>query len=853
MHEIVKQAESLWNYYWDQGIKADKEYRQSPRWLFDVHEVLSKSKRLVHANAPRRRSLAIWGASQSGKSTFLGTHLDPRPGQKSDGSDGPLSWGVEKGQYALFNKASQTQDEDSVLHINPYNDGLDASGCITRFRVIDKAPEYADFPQEITLLNEHQMLDALAAGYAFEVRGSPALTTESLQQILNSLPSAPAEARLDQRAFQLSSQLFETVETFCDMQLSRYRDLDAAAVADHLFPTRGCPGWLSDPEITLALTRRVLWDDCEWMTALYAAMQNTLDEYAGKRLYCSFSVTSYLLDAKPRPETRTVLMWQTGTEGEKVFFGTDANRGPWRERGDTTEKPTLIDGEHVERIQGVVKEILIPVNKKNLGKDYFDVKDVDVVDIPGVPQQGQTSLGANSLDRQQTRWPRDCVLLYSTLVKRGKTLCIVFGLIRELDLDAMLLMVRQGTGAPIAHPNVLGRPLKYWLSQPEQSNRSPLRIGVSFFAECLTGWLPSDSVTLGWSATFAKPLGLDKDLLCAKVQPFSCPRWQTEVLDRFNGEGECRGSPPLDTKSQKELLNAIRKARDWDRYGLVQHAESANALLREAFNREHGGALGLLRDAASLAISDYSISIAIQQGIAMKLTELVDIALADAPPAWANDLICCLQTLIPDGPTQNTDLPTQRVKAASAIRRLLSVSPGILDDPEPRMSWLADGVRIDPTYVRAQYDRMVAELGTENHVLESILGVPDPADLAVSLLTAVVGDVDEKLISTRFEEVFRDETGQPHRTSWVAWQAAAPEMRQRLAGIVLEWGLWHRLNRPDRQSPSVTGDSSHYWYAVLDPLVRYLQSRYMKRGKQPGDPQLHRIQNSIIAIQEACA
>ena len=89
--------ERLINWYWQYGIRRgedesdpDRESRKVSigNWLDPVARIVRRAAE-SKANASARPRVALWGPSQTGKSTLLSRYID---GEQADGSDSAMTW-----------------------------------------------------------------------------------------------------------------------------------------------------------------------------------------------------------------------------------------------------------------------------------------------------------------------------------------------------------------------------------------------------------------------------------------------------------------------------------------------------------------------------------------------------------------------------------------------------------------------------------------------------------------------------------------------------------------------------------------------------------------------------------------
>ena len=121
-----KLAQTL-DWYWQFGVRRLKEHPDHVlargTWLDSLYAI-SKARRPAPTD---RKTLAVWGPSQSGKSTLLAAYLDAdlKVGPKGEYS-ALLTWDDAEPVTLLW------KGKTGVVSLNPFAAGADASGCVTR-------------------------------------------------------------------------------------------------------------------------------------------------------------------------------------------------------------------------------------------------------------------------------------------------------------------------------------------------------------------------------------------------------------------------------------------------------------------------------------------------------------------------------------------------------------------------------------------------------------------------------------------------------------------------------------------------------------------------------------------------
>src|ERR1035438_5067521 len=122
---ISARGSAVLDWYWHKGVERTGEYDLSGAWLDELYQVRDAAAAVEAAVAAGRPCLALWGPSQSGKSTLLSRYLDAPSDPKAASA---LQW--DPAAPVVF---VGRPDRPDCVHLNPYNQQHDASGCVTRF------------------------------------------------------------------------------------------------------------------------------------------------------------------------------------------------------------------------------------------------------------------------------------------------------------------------------------------------------------------------------------------------------------------------------------------------------------------------------------------------------------------------------------------------------------------------------------------------------------------------------------------------------------------------------------------------------------------------------------------------
>ncbi len=285
------------DWYWQQGVQRAGEYDLSGAWLDQLYQVRDAALAVEEASASGRPCMALWGPSQSGKSTLLSRYLDA-PAHPDAVS--ALQWAGDA-PVAFVGRP----DKPGCVHLNPYNQQRDASGCVTRFTL---RREIADprHPVEVKLASEEQVLHALAAGYLMECDTRSAEARETFHEAAGldhrlaelktrfcaqGLPNRPARERLQ--------TVLNVLDDLIAADWPRYRNLrpDWKSLRPRLASD---PLLRSDAGALADFAAWLFWDGQPDLTALWqkllAQRTKILGLAAGRPILCSYETARLFLD-----------------------------------------------------------------------------------------------------------------------------------------------------------------------------------------------------------------------------------------------------------------------------------------------------------------------------------------------------------------------------------------------------------------------------------------------------------------------------------------------------------------------------------------------------------------------------
>ena len=577
-------SRDLVEWYWRHGIRRGERAAAAGEWpgnfeqftlptgtwLRQLYQVREGLETVREAASVPRPSVALWGMSQTGKSTSVSALIDANvqvsaEQPERDGSGGGLHW--EGGPPFFFVAPHRDVDkgEQYPMHwyersLNPFNSGLDASSCLSRFVAGSQTPQPGRVhvtdpahPVQVHLVAPEDLLHALARGFDSECLG-PALkgkphewTPERFDRMLAEFREqhrAAASAAPDRAAYErmlavvttLDDLVFGRVETFAKL---RTTDADWQSRLESLLGDQVLVG---DPRTADAFAARVFWNDSQIFTERYQALRALHGAMAavweGRPVYASLSATTLLLDMAScvnafRPlqgaDTREgrqqrliqALGWRPA--GGRILLGCGPEYG--QKLGATAEG--------FSNFQGLVWELVVPINVANLkpGQVRELIETADLLDFPGVGRDEKNE--TNRLNASPAVLGADkgkpCTVesFFSDIVKRGKTASIVATYSRRLTIDSFSILQNIDKDEPSNHAtDQLTNGVRTWLRNmapgfTEGAGQRPpgvsLNLGLTFWGEFVDQSKPDRAANFEMRRKFYGKLGVISDAAVATV------------------------------------------------------------------------------------------------------------------------------------------------------------------------------------------------------------------------------------------------------------------------------------------------------------------------------------------------
>jgi hypothetical protein len=632
----VTRSRDLIEWYWRDGSQRGERppgdgewqgnYEQfalpTGTWLRQLYQVRDGLDTVQSAMATARPSVALWGMSQTGKSTSVSALIDANvevapiptdpdrnvtPDQLArDGVNGGLHWEGGLPFFFIAPFRDTERGEKYPMHwfersLNPFNSGLDASSCLSRFVPGSRTPQPGRVhvsdpmhPVQVHLVPPSDLLHALARGFDSECLGA-ALKGKQLEWTPERFDRALAEFREQYRAAAtaapnreayermlavvttLDDLVFGRVETFAKL---RTTDADwqsrlESLLADNIL--------ISDPKIADDFAALMFWNRSAIFTERYHAMRELYDSLAhawGQRpVFASLPVTSLLLDMQScvnafrghaDPATRegkqVRLIQSLGYKvaGDRVLLGCGT---------DYAQKLGLSAAQFCN-FQGLVWELVIPINVDHLKPGPFRelLETADLLDFPGVGRDEKNE--TNRLNAHPALFPnaspdQACTAqrFYSDIVKRGKTASIVATYSRRLTVDSFSILQNIDKDEPSNHAtDQITNGIRTWLRNmapgfTEGAGQPPagvaLNLGLTFWGEFVDQSKPDRAANFELRRKFYGKLGVISDPEVATIFALNY-HWIRSPRVKFTQPFK-RGTPLFDrVQNEPEFQRVFR-------------------------------------------------------------------------------------------------------------------------------------------------------------------------------------------------------------------------------------------------------------------------------------------------------
>ena len=547
------------DWYWTHGVQRGNDPGDPDRalrkisvgdWFDPVARSADRIETLRHS-LDAKSTIALWGPSQTGKSTLLSRYLD---GDMPDGSDSALTWNPETPvRFSPPEEFGANMDTvyPTTVVFNPYNYGSDASGVATRYTLASEqdAPDRA-YPIEFRLASRVQILHAIALGYLKECDSATVEIVDFKQdELLRRLreESAGATAPLKPAACEWLRDVADVLERLQTERrftnLFRAGDWSrkvrpALVSAAHL---------LSDENAARDMVAELLWDKSPRLTEYFNRIESLRlrlesDWRGTSRILLSPRVAALVLNIgiiermfggtkhyeKPDSETiRTLarVSWERDPDKESIRIG-------------LSQEPSgsTISGESFGLFQALCSEIVVPVKRAALDRIEKEpmlalLENHDLLDFPGLGRKNYGVDGQTASEIKKKPDELSDLDFYKSVLKEGRTQGAVHGHIEGFGIDSFVVLNSALDVYP-AKSDLLGNGIRSWLQTFDPDWRKgrpaplPVFLDLTFFAKAV-----NDVPLNGVSSTFSQYATRSIDMLVFAGKE-TC-RWFVTTYHKF--------------------------------------------------------------------------------------------------------------------------------------------------------------------------------------------------------------------------------------------------------------------------------------------------------------------------------
>jgi len=582
IQDVIKLVPELAEWFGRYGSKRKGSYVLSrSSWLDRLLRLGNRANDIHHAETRYKKpTLALWGPSQSGKSTLLAEYIDGKCDDVGNGS--ALQWLPDEPVRFVGDIRG-----GKVTVLNPFNKGSDASGCVTRY-VIREHVDLPGYPVLIRLATDTQIMHSLAVGYLSETVAMDAddqvvkLDPDLLKKIIEShKPMGPAKME----SFDLLVGIADTLELLIDSNIERYENLKKDWKRSLRRMILEADGLLCSVDAARSFSEKIFWDS--W-TSISKTFQNLrrkreelVDKFGDLPVNLSYRLAAQVLNisavelAEHSPDIQKIIDdagFEISSRMVKV--------------GDKLQTKLFHNLDDFALFQGLVWEITVPlradVMRTNCKEAADLLDDADLLDFPGVANEfkGEDLLTDRELMTQSR-------LILTKVLKRGKTASIAVTSSRGLNIDGFSLLMRMNRYP--SHPLQLNSGIRSWWVSfgkewPPKAQDLPLNLVLTFTAALIND-VAISGVGHGLEQVFEKMRGL-----AYLADP--------KIVNTFatNYPQFPEGSIQIDSPELQKVLSKILEDQAFQR----QFGENAESFREMA---ETGGKLFLLRSLRDQAIA----------------------------------------------------------------------------------------------------------------------------------------------------------------------------------------------------------------------------------------------------------
>lgn len=454
------QKSTIFDWFYQYGKERTGDQLIPFSWVLNASNNLSSFLRLSHSR--EKPSLALWGLSQSGKSTFLEHAFDPLD---SNGNTA-LQWG--NGSKVIFSvygtEKIKNFERDGYIILNPYNGEQDGTSCISRYKLCDSVGN-PEFPIRIKFLDIRSLLMTIAVGVEERCKRESIFWDNN--SVLDCLNKHCNENDIpDEKNFLLLLDFIAVLGLLSKMDIPRYRNIDAGRLSLSMKRTFATSGLIN-------AVSEILWDNFYSVSEYYRDAIEVLQKYSGVEVSCDYKALSLLIDTLSFEHA-------TGRKECEALNITPWNADTALEHEITSLRMSIVSNNYCIGVEGniqifnnlkefalfqsLISEFTIPVNNtilneivrehNELEKFRFLLNTCDILDFPGI---SRTVEGKILTDESLSTYP---YLLYSRVLKIGKTCSVAILSAANFDVDLFGIIINLERG--FEKVDVLIKSLDLW-------------------------------------------------------------------------------------------------------------------------------------------------------------------------------------------------------------------------------------------------------------------------------------------------------------------------------------------------------------------------------------------------------
>ncbi len=426
--ELQRQAEHTWEMA-DELVewlgkhsppRKNSDHEIDPDEEFTLMRLRRRASNLCRSSEVPVAS-AVYGASQTGKSLFVGRVLEP-----SDRRDSPLGKSDQLEPDAYIRELSFSID------INPQSGSNEATALVTRFTTNDRFDKeaLAEYPVKVRALTRAEWLRVLARGFLSECKRPDHVWDEGqLRALFEETHEAYRADEVDRNWRMDLIDVYTYMRGLDHLVYKAEEALFNSFLSQYPLTEAGC----------VEIAGRMFWDRENFpeLTALFNEVQAFLQKvtaHGRDGILTHWAAVRFLLDSQRSAEHessssqwRRSIKWADLKEDVKDgWYVLDYRPGAGPPKEDLSV------------IQSAMLEMVIPVVPHRMNEDWRDViQKMDILDLPGMRAGGgdSTEGGATSIKSIDAKM---------MVVKRGKVFYLIDRYIEERQVQTFLLLVRGG-------------------------------------------------------------------------------------------------------------------------------------------------------------------------------------------------------------------------------------------------------------------------------------------------------------------------------------------------------------------------------------------------------------------------